>query len=250
MWGGDYVVIDDFLAEALSEDILLGISTYIGSENIEINRWANQQDDEHYHNNTEFIIKHTALWKRLCVLDKAIAFFDYEHTQSVRYKGFLVNHTQKLAIDLGDYYKKSLSMTKNRDLYVIDPIPVLTETGGGVSIALCDGMTSITTEDLAMEWCGDLLQIVNTLPKGYECIDCCFADVWSRARFCYKEYGVDEEDFLLEQQGKRLICCRLNLHEKRSLDSFMKVTVADGKVKYHAIPIYPKGNKARGRLWK
>jgi hypothetical protein len=103
-----------------------------------------------------------------------------------------VNHTKKQAIDLDDYYRKSLSMTKNRDFYVIDPIPGLTETGGGLCMALFDGMTSATTEKLDMEWCGDLLQIVSDLPNGYERIDCCFTDLWDRTRFCYTKYGVDE----------------------------------------------------------
>jgi hypothetical protein len=210
MWGGDYVDIDDFLAEELSEDMLLGISTYMGREDIENNSESNQQDDENYRKNVEFVIKNTAPWQRINVWDEAEEFFDYEHTHSVRYEGFLVNRTKKLAVDLGDYYKKSLSMTKNGDLYVIDPIPGLTETGGGLSMALFEGMTPATTENLDGEWCGDLLQIVNDLPDGYERIDCCFANIWGRTQFCYKEYGVDKEGFLLEQQGKRFLCCRLN----------------------------------------
>jgi hypothetical protein len=237
MWGGDYVVIDDFLAQELSEDILLGISTYTDSEEIKNNRKSNQQDDKNYRNNAKFVSKNSVSWKRTTVQDEAIAFFDYEHTHSVRYKGFLVNHTKKLVIDLDDYYKKSLSKTKNWDLYAIDPIPVLTETGGGMSMALFDGMTSATTEKLATEWCGDLLQIVNKKPNRYKRIDCCFADVWGRTRFCYKEYGVDEEGFLLDQQGKRFLCCQLNLIEERSLDSFMKVNVSDKTVNYSSVPV-------------
>jgi hypothetical protein len=53
-----------------------------------------------------------------------------------------VNHTKKQALDLGDYHKKSLSMTRNGDLYAIDPISALTETGGGLEMALFEGMTS------------------------------------------------------------------------------------------------------------
>jgi len=42
MWGGDYVIIDDFLAQELSEDMLLGISTYDDREDIERNSDPNQ----------------------------------------------------------------------------------------------------------------------------------------------------------------------------------------------------------------
>jgi hypothetical protein len=52
-----------------------------------------------------------------------------------------------------------------------------------------------------------------------------------------EEYGVDEEGFLLEQQGKRFVCCKMNLFEKRGLDSFMKVKVSDDAVNYSSVPI-------------
>jgi hypothetical protein len=236
MWGGGYVVIENFLSQELSENILLGISTYTDSEDIEDNSESNRQDDENYRNNTGFI-KNTAPWKRISVRNEAPKFFNYEHTHSVRYEGFLVNHTKKLAFDLGDYHNKSLSMTKNGDLYAIDPIPALTETGGGLCIALFKGMTSATTENLDEEWCGDLLQIVNDLPDGYERIDCCFAEIWGRTRFCYREYGVDEEDFLLEQHGKRFVYYKLNPFVKRSLGSFLKVKISGDTVNLRAVPI-------------
>jgi hypothetical protein len=243
------VVLYDFRTRKLKDDILLGISTHIGrddleeyfeacvKEDIENNSESNQKHGKNYRNNAEFVIKNAASWQRMKVWDEAKEFFDYEHTKSVRYEGFLVNHTQKLAVDLGDYYKKSLSMTENRILYAIDPIPALTETGGGINMALLDGMKSATTEKLAEEWCGDLLQIVNDLPDGYKCIDCCFADLWGRTRFCYTEYGVDEADFLLDQQGKRFVCCTLNLFGKRSLDGFMKVKLSDGTVHFSTLPV-------------
>jgi hypothetical protein len=104
-------------------------------------------------------------------------------------------------------------------------------------MALFDGMTSATTEKLDMEWCGDLLQIVNNLPDGYERIDCCFADVWGRAWFCLKKYGVDEKGFLLEKQGKRFLCCGLNHFGERSLESFMKVKFSGNMVDFNAVPI-------------
>jgi lipopolysaccharide biosynthesis glycosyltransferase len=91
MWGGGYVVIDNFLSQELSEDILLGISTYMDREGIESNSESNRQDDENYRNNVEFVIKNTASWKEINVWNKAIDFFDYENTHSVKYDGFLVD---------------------------------------------------------------------------------------------------------------------------------------------------------------
>jgi hypothetical protein len=237
MWGGSYIVVLDFLSQELSKDMLLGISTYTDREYIEDNKKSNQEDDEDYRNNVKFIIENAASWQWINAWDEAQDFFDYENTQSVSYEGFLVNRTKKQAVNLHNYYKKSLSMTKSGDLYAIDPIPVLTETGGGLSMALFDGMTSSTTEKLNTEWCGDLLQIVKNLPDGYKRINCCFADAWGRARFCHREYGVDEKGFLLEQRGKRFLCCSLDLDEKRSLDSFVKVKISANTVNFSTVPI-------------
>jgi hypothetical protein len=239
MWGGDYVVIDDLLSQELSEAILLGISLYTYRENIEGNAASNYKKNEHYRNNIEYIIKNEGGWKWISVLDKAIKFFDYYHTHSVKYEGFLVNHTKKLAIDLSAYYKRSLSKTKHDDIYLIDLIPALTETGGGLGMALFDGMTSGSTDELCSEWSGDLLQIVDAVPVGYELIDCYFADIWARARFCHTEYGVDEEGFLLEQQGERFIGCHLNLMSKREPDRFIKVNIVDEKVTFIEVPDDP-----------
>jgi hypothetical protein len=236
MWGGGYVA-GDFFAHELSEDILLGLSIYMDRKDIERNNASKQQDNENFRNNAEFVINNSASWKKIEVWNEAMEFFDNKNTHSVRYEGFLVNHTKKQAVDLDNYYKKSLSMTKHMDLYAIDLIPGLTETGGGLGMALFDGMTSATTEKLDMQWCGDLLQIVDDLPDGYERIDCCFANSWGRARFCYPEYGVDEEDFLLEQQGKRFVCCKLNLSEVRSPDSFMKAQNSDDIVHFSTVPV-------------
>jgi len=44
-------------------------------------------------------------------------------------KDYLVNHTKKLVIDLVDYYEKSVSIESGINM-AIDPVPVLTETGG------------------------------------------------------------------------------------------------------------------------
>jgi hypothetical protein len=238
MWGGYYVVDEYFLAQELSKSLLLGISTYINREDIEINHDGNLRDDKEYRKNVKFILKNAALWHKTNVLSEAIDFFNYDKTRSVRYKGFLVNHTQKQEVHLGDYYKKSVSILGNgHSRYAIDAIPALTETGGGVEMALFDGMTFATTEELRAEWCGDLLQIVDALPDGYERLDCCFAGAWARARYCYKKYGVDEEGFVLEQKGKRFLGCDMELSGKRGDESFMRVDIVDGTAKFDAIPI-------------
>jgi hypothetical protein len=236
MWGGDYMVDNNYLIQELSEDFLLGMSTYTDREYIENNSDSSWQDVGNYRNNTEFIIKNIVSWKMMNVWGKALDFFDYENTESVMYEGFLVNHTKKRAIDLAAYYKKSLSLTTKGDFYAIDPIPALTETGGGLGMALFDGMASATTEKLNMEWCGDLLQIVNDKPDGYKRINCCFADIENRTRFCYKEYGVDKEGFLLEKKGKRFVCCKMDLSDERGHDSFVKVKILNDAVDFSTIP--------------
>jgi len=57
-----------------------------------------------------------------------------EITHSITYENVLVNHSQKLAIDMAEYFKQSRAVTQNGEDYAIDLIPVLTETGGGAVI--------------------------------------------------------------------------------------------------------------------
>jgi hypothetical protein len=88
--------------------------------------------------------------------------------------------------------------TQKGDEYAIDLIPVLTETGGGAIMAFLDGIVEETTDQLAGEWCGDLLQIVDKLPDGYSLVNCCFADAQSKVKYCYLMFGSNKDGFLLK----------------------------------------------------
>ena len=114
---------------------------------------------------------------------------------------------------------------------------VLTETGGGTPMALYDGISADTTEILAGEWCGDLLQIVDELPEAYQLIDCCFAPIWDRANYCYQNFGVDENDYLLnDSNGNLYTVTRLGFRGERGETSNLKVEVTDDKIRYFVPP--------------
>jgi len=177
MWGGDYVVIDDALAEIDCENILLGISIYedyasFDANNIDISK-------KPYYDKVKFIEKNSKTWNRISAWDNSQMYFEMQTTKSVSFSGYLLNLSKKLAINLSDYYVSSLFFGgKTGDaLMTIDPISVLTETGGGAQMAYFQGTSAVTTVDLAGSWCGDLLQIADALPDGYDVIECCFVDI-------------------------------------------------------------------------
>ena len=86
-----------------------------------------------------------------------------------------------------------MALGKDDKKFVIDPVPVLTETGGGTKMVLIEGISNETTENLAGTWSGDLLQIVDVLPENFEIINFCIAELWSKARYCHLFYGMNEE---------------------------------------------------------
>ena len=235
MWGGEYVVIDDNLQDFSRDEELWGISTYEDYESFEDNN--DDLQSKGYYDKVKLVEEYSRLWKRIFINDEAIEYFDWDNTKSVRYVGFLVNHTAKLAIDLADYYLKSRSMSKDGEIMSIDLIPVLSETGGGTGMVFFDGVSTDSTEDLAGEWCGDLMQIVDELPIGYELVNCCFSEVWNRARYCYYTFGTNENGYLLNN-CKLFECARLSLLGKRYLPCYIKVEETDDTMSF--IPVLKK----------
>jgi hypothetical protein len=148
-----------------------------------------------------------------------------------------LNHTKKLAVDLADYFLQSKYSTKNGIDMTIDAIPVLTETGGGTPMAFSDGIPVETTEELAGTWCGDLLQITDDLPEGYTVINCCFAEIWSKAKDYYRKFGLNKDGYLLKNQdGELYEVVGLDFSFKRRTAKYMKVTIEDNKIKYCTAP--------------
>jgi hypothetical protein len=235
MWGGRYVIGDDELAEFSSQEDLLGLSTYLDDEDFSLNQ--NDLQDKSCIDKIKFICENNKLWKKLNVWEEAGKYFDWENTHSVDYSGYLLNHTKKLVIDLADYYKLSKFLSARGTYMSIDAIPVLTETGGGTQMALFDGVASDSTEELAGEWVGDLLQIVASvadLPESYKLINCCFADIWSRAQYCYHTFGVNEND-CIKNADKLFEGAALNLYGKRGPTSYIKAQLSEGKIKFTPI---------------
>jgi hypothetical protein len=194
-------------------------------------------EEKEWRDKEKFIDDHCNRWKRMYVWDDAIEYFNMKQTLSVDYSGFLVNHLQKKAVDLTRYYDQSRSEYSNGIVFTIDPIPVLTETGGGTQMALLDGASCDTTEQLAETWRGDLLQITDEPPSDYEVMDCCFANIWGRVRYCYDKFGVDSDGCVLEKQkGTRLQCVKFNICMKRGTSQYIKVERTEGKIIFTGIP--------------
>jgi len=232
MWGGYNAIGGKELSKFSREEDLLGLSTYLKFKESDIN-------DPEYDgclDKVKFICDNSKRWKKLDVWNDAKKYFEWEITHCVKYENFLVNHTQKIAIDMEDYFKQSRVFTKKGDEYAIDLIPVLTETGGGAIMAFLDGITEETTEQLAGGWCGDLLQIVDRLPDGYSLINCCFADSNSKVNYCYFMFGTNKDSFLLKNDngdfckvvginiyGERGYVTRLKIQETKDTIEFIPV---------------------------
>jgi len=228
MWGGYDAIGGKELSKFSREEDLLGLSTYLKFKKSDIN--APEYDG--CLDKVKFIYDNSKRWKKLDIWDDAKEYFEWEITHCVKYENFLVNHTQKLAIDMADYFKQSKVFTQEGDEYAIDLIPVLTETGGGAIMAFLDGVTVETTEQLAGEWCGDLLQIVDRLPEGYSLINCCFADANSKANYCYLMFGTNKDNFLLKNEnGDFYKVVGINIYGKRGYVSRIKIQETEELVK-------------------
>ena len=230
MWGGNSVIsrLSDTNG---SEEYLLGLSTYLDYE------WFKgcheELQDKTYYDKVKSIDENYKIWKRISVWDDAKKYFNWETTHSVDYSGYLVNHTQKLAIDIADYFEKSKSLTGGNAEFVIDLVPVLTETGGGSAMAFFDGISVDTTEEFAGKWSGDLLQIVDVLPADYMLINCCFAEIKGRSAYCYHKFGVNKDGLLLcGKNGMPFSAVKLNFYGKRGLPSSFIVEEEEGYVRY------------------
>jgi len=201
MWSGDYIVIDDALAEVDDENVLLGISTYENYGSFDKNNLNIAQKP--YIDKVKFIDKNNTTWKQISVYYEALEHFNMKEENSIPFAGYLLNLTKNLAVKLSDYYMSSLFLggIKSDDPMAIDLVPVLTETGGGAQMAFLNGVSAASTEKLAGSWCGDLLHIVDSLPDGYEVIKCCFADIWKRTRYCYMMFGLNDEGLIKERQS-------------------------------------------------
>jgi hypothetical protein len=138
-----------------------------------------------------------------------------------------------MAVNLGDYFARSMFRMKKGELAVVDSIPGLTETGGGTQMAFYEGISADSTERLSCTWCGDLLQIVDQPPDGYELIDCCFAEIWQRAKFCHFMFGTDASNYILgDWHGKRYECAVLDFRGTRGQTRYVRVELTKDKVKY------------------
>lgn len=230
IYGGDKILNKDIFSRFSTEDELIALSSYLNLKDCYLyERYPELIDDENFKRNEKFISDNYEKWNRMNmekILEEAEKYFNIHYTHSVNYSGYLINHTKKIAIDLHDYYEKSVSSNEKNQKFVIDPIPVLTETGGGIEMALFDGLSPETTDELTSTWLGDLLQIVDILPNDYKLINCCFVDATYRAHYCYHKYGVNKKKLLYKNDKKELFeVVFFNYWRKRNKPSKIKVTI-------------------------
>jgi hypothetical protein len=235
MWGGHYVVAEKNIGKFSRTEDLLGLSTYMDYEYISRSNENLQEKD--WFDKAKFIGENNKLWKRINVREKALEYFDWKNRHRVKYNGYLLNHTQKLAVDLSKYLMLSMFRTKEGEIATIDLIPPLTETGGGTGMALFEGISTDSTEELSTTWCGDLLQIVDELPNDYKLIDCCFAEDWDRSTFCCYMFGVDASNFVLNDcHGNRYKGAALNFSGKRGEAYYIKIEGTGDEIKILYVP--------------
>ena len=242
MWGGDEVVDDDYIANNPRLEYLLGISTYL-------DKGYYEPDDEDlddfkekaYYAKIDFLSENSKLWEKLNVqevFEAGAKYFDWSNNFCVKYSGYLLNHTQKLAVNLADYFEQSKSMNRNGDVYAIDAIPVLTETGNGSMMAFFNGISAANTDELVGAWCADLLQITEELPENYKLLNCCFAEIWDRTRYCYHTFGIDEDSMVVcNDAGKPLEIVGVTVFGKRGSPQYVKVERTKKGIKFVTEPV-------------
>ena len=224
---------------------LLGISTYVDYEGFERNNKSISEIP--YYDRIKFIEENNKTWKRFSVWDEAITHFDLKYKLSVPYDGYLINHTKKLAVDLADYQTKARAMSLSGGIDMekcIDPIPVLTELSGssysgGARMAYLNGVSAQSTPELASSWQGDLLQITDSLQNGFDVIDCCFADVWEKANYCYKVFGLTDEG-LIKNGDSLYEAILMNIIGKRSGPHHVKVELTEDGYNFNAVNLRAK----------
>jgi hypothetical protein len=231
MWCGDYASLGSDIADFSRTEDLLGLSTCTDYESIKLNN--DDLEKETWFDKAKFIGENHDRWKRIKVWDEAEEYFKFENTHSVKWNGYLLNHTQKLAVELSDYFVRSMFRWRKRDIAAIDAVPVLTETGGGTAMALFDGVAVDSTEELAETWCGDLLQITDQMPSDYERINCCFSGIWERAKFCYYLFGTDASGYVIgDKDGNRYECAGFNFGVREKATRYVKVELTEDEIKY------------------
>jgi hypothetical protein len=235
MWIGDYVTVDDNFARFDLEEDIMGISTTFSYEWLEEN--IEDLKDKSYYDKILRLKEYKKQWTKLDIWDEALAYFDMKNTKSVKYEGFLLNHSKHLAVDLKKYLECSQYTVENITCCA-DLVPILTETGGGSLMLFFNGMVADTTEKLIGKWCGDELQIVDDLPEGYELIECCFCEIWSKTHYCVDKYGLKPSGAVKKNEaGELLVGVPLGFRGNRGIETIIRVEKTADSTSYIPEPL-------------
>jgi len=206
MWLGSEALQGYNLNRLKRKEDLLGASVAFYKEYYEAKHadWG-----EEYPEISLFISENYATWNRTSIEHQAIKELKDNGKSAVEYTGYLINHTRKEAINLVDYYNCSKGLfwneTTEEFVTVLDPIPILTDMDRGHLLAFFDGIPANVTENLAGRWAGDLLERIEDVPANeYTIIDCCFVNIYPRAKYCLSKFGIDEEGWLIANEKGEL----------------------------------------------
>ncbi len=81
--------------------------------------------------------------------------------------------------------------------------------------------------------------IVDELPQDYELINCCFSEYFSKSKYCYYKFGVNENDYLLKDNERNLfIGVSIGIFGGRGIPCCVKIEKEENGIRY--IPIKAK----------
>ena len=98
-----------------------------------------------------------------CCKGKHIKYYNKPEEVKERQGRFIINHDKQCYIDMEEYEKNNLTCTEDNDWH-FHPIPLLTAVGNGRGGGDFSG---IGEEDVGC-WAGDLLEVRNVKPNGYQ----------------------------------------------------------------------------------
>jgi hypothetical protein len=108
------------------------------------------------------------------------------------YKGFLINHTLKLYLNLEEYTKK-WGIQRKGFFECMDPLPLLTATGGHVMI-WWDRLAPEVTLKACGLWAYSEIEFSEKKPQGYKKENYCFVTAPTLKDIYEKKYGRTEVD--------------------------------------------------------
>jgi hypothetical protein len=82
---------------------------------------------------------------------------------------YLINHTQKTAINIGEYIVQNICINGDWKGWCVNPLPLLTACGNGRGGGDYNYHAKIGIEDVGT-WAFDMIEVAEEIPNGYESV--------------------------------------------------------------------------------